>query len=299
MNTRREFVFAMGLLLAFCSWAEAQQTQQQNSQPIIEHPVTNQPVYRLPGSQPADGSKRRAQSTTQRWSQGQLQQGQSNRTQNGMISRQADLLSPTQGGGVTLNVQVTDVVAQQGEIIIALHSKEASFPDKLKQADYLARIAPGNPTHTFKNIKPRNYAVVVVHDLNSNKFIDKSFIGMPKEPIGLSNFKAIGFNNRPTFKKALVAVTRSGTVSVKLNSLGATASPSRHAGNGTQRGFRQRLPGTTQPQAPSSQGNQFQQYQQNQPASNRHPAGDRSELMPNESWQLSRHAGSSGTPVIF
>lgn len=127
---------------------------------------------------------------------------------------------PISDDKVDLSVEVTDIKRKGGELMIMLYTKETAFPDKFSKADYMARISPGTPTHIFKGIKPGKYSIVVVHDVNKNKKIDKTFIGMPKEPIGLSNYETIGLGNRPNFKKSLVTVAASAKVKIKLNNLG-------------------------------------------------------------------------------
>jgi uncharacterized protein (DUF2141 family) len=46
----------------------------------------------------------------------------------------------------------------------------------------------------FKNLVPGRYAVAIMHDLNGNLILDKNFLGVPKEPWGVSN------NVRPNFR---------------------------------------------------------------------------------------------------
>lgn len=46
----------------------------------------------------------------------------------------------------------------------------------------------------FKDLTPGRYAVAIMHDLNGNSILDKNFLGIPKEPWGVSN------NVRPNFR---------------------------------------------------------------------------------------------------
>jgi uncharacterized protein (DUF2141 family) len=45
----------------------------------------------------------------------------------------------------------------------------------------------------------------------------KILLGMPKEPVGLSNYTSVGVSNPPTFRKALFELNESGSLKVKLN----------------------------------------------------------------------------------
>lgn len=124
---------------------------------------------------------------------------------------------PEPDAGVELTVQVTDVKHAEGELLIGVFSKKDGFPRETQKALVSAKIKPGQPTHTFKNLPKGNYAVVVIHDRNKNGKLDRNLIGMPQEPVGLSNYPSIGLANPPTFRKALFALKSSGLLKVKLN----------------------------------------------------------------------------------
>lgn len=124
------------------------------------------------------------------------------------------------GTGHALTVSVTDVKAKGGTIVVALYATRAGFPDDTTKATRTAKVSPDKPVHTFENVPAGKYAVVVFHDTNDNGKIDKSPLGFPKEPIGLSNHKAIGpKGGRPDFDKAQVSVTRAVAVEVNLITL--------------------------------------------------------------------------------
>ncbi|MBF0597821.1 DUF2141 domain-containing protein [Faecalibacter rhinopitheci] len=54
---------------------------------------------------------------------------------------------------------------------------------------------------TFKNIEETYYAVKVFVDTNNNKILDKSFLGVKKEPYGYSGDSS-PFLREPTFEEA-------------------------------------------------------------------------------------------------
>lgn len=120
-------------------------------------------------------------------------------------------------GGVELTVQVTDVKHTDGELLIGVFSSEDGFPPEIQKALVSAKIKPESPTHTFENLPQGNYAVVVIHDRNKSGQLDRNLIGMPKEPVGLSNYKTISLSNLPTFRKASFELKESGLLKVKLN----------------------------------------------------------------------------------
>ncbi|MEM8944369.1 MAG: DUF2141 domain-containing protein [Planctomycetota bacterium] len=141
------------------------------------------------------------------------------------ICGQWSLLPSAQGkfsvasAGLQLTVEVTEIKGRDGQLIVSVYDREAGFPNQLEKARATLKTLPTKPKVVFKNLTSGNYAVVVVHDRNKNNQIDQNFIGMPKEPVGLSNYNTIGLSNRPSFKKALISLKKSGGVKVKLISL--------------------------------------------------------------------------------
>jgi uncharacterized protein (DUF2141 family) len=123
----------------------------------------------------------------------------------------------TVAAGVQLTVKVTDVKHTEGNLLIGVFSQKDGFPREIQKALVSAKIKPGQPTHTFKNLPQGDYAVVVIHDRNKNGKLDRNLFGMPKEPVGLSNYPSIGISNPPTFRKALFTLKTSGLLKVKLN----------------------------------------------------------------------------------
>ena len=60
-----------------------------------------------------------------------------------------------------------------------------------------------------------HYAITAYHDINSNKILDKTFIGLPNEPYGLSNnFRPT--ISVPTFDDCKVKVENQTTITVRL-----------------------------------------------------------------------------------
>lgn len=119
--------------------------------------------------------------------------------------------------GVKLQVQVTEVKHTDGTLLIGVFDQEDGFPREIQKARVIAKVKPEKPSHTFENIPPGRYAVVVIHDRNNSGQLDRNLLGMPKEPVGLSNYTSIGISNPPTFRKALFDLEESGLLKVKLN----------------------------------------------------------------------------------
>lgn len=89
--------------------------------------------------------------------------------------------------GVTLTVEVTNIPGVKGDLLIGLFDSAETFTvTPLPQSPKIPIVSVEPVKAEIKNLKPGTYAVVVIHDLNSNGKLDKVF-GMPKEPIAFSN----------------------------------------------------------------------------------------------------------------
>ena len=93
------------------------------------------------------------------------------------------------GSMVTLNVQVggfTDVAGAAG---IAVWNAALGFPEEIEHAvaTTYATIQGGVAIARFDQLEPGTYAITVYHDRNDNRRFDKNWLGIPREPWGVSN----------------------------------------------------------------------------------------------------------------
>lgn len=72
----------------------------------------------------------------------------------------------------------------------------------------------------FNNIPVGSYAMFVFHDANSNKRMDKNFIGIPKEGYGASKNK-LPFASAPSFDENEFVIENNATVrlAIKIRNL--------------------------------------------------------------------------------
>jgi uncharacterized protein (DUF2141 family) len=96
-----------------------------------------------------------------------------------------------------LRVEVTGLQNAQGNIYIAVYDSKDTWLGKetvLEQQIVIveARSEDGLVS-TELDLPPGEYALSIYHDTNDNGDLDTNFIGIPKEPVALSN------NARPKF----------------------------------------------------------------------------------------------------
>lgn len=127
----------------------------------------------------------------------------------------ATLLALNLAHGADLTVQVSDVKAAQGTIMVAVYTADGFLKKPVKGSGAAADMA-GN-TIVFKDLPEGDYALAVYHDANSNGKMDSNMMGIPTEDYAFSN-NAVGKFGPPKFDAAKFSLSAAGaklTVSLK------------------------------------------------------------------------------------
>jgi len=103
-------------------------------------------------------------------------------------------------------IRVTGLKPQPGSLRIAVFESPDGFP-KSEQSTKTTVIETNGEHLDFSLSLPVNHpvAIAVFQDLDGNKIISKSSIGIPIEPYGFSN-NARGLLGPPTFQQAVVRI---------------------------------------------------------------------------------------------
>ena len=108
----------------------------------------------------------------------------------------------------TLTVTVSNIQSEVGELNFAVYdNKDNWLGDTVVQGrsmDVSEHMVDGVLSTQFE-LEPGQYAISVHHDDNDNGKMDTNFIGIPKEPIGLSNGAKAKFGP-PKYKDAVFSV---------------------------------------------------------------------------------------------
>jgi len=104
----------------------------------------------------------------------------------------------------TIDLTITNIRNNTGNIIISTYKNEADFEDRIfykKLYISKSKIKNGTLKHKF-NLPPHIYGIAIVDDENSNKKIDGNFFGIPKEGFGFSNYyhTSLSLPKFPSFK---------------------------------------------------------------------------------------------------
>jgi len=102
------------------------------------------------------------------------------------------LITPVKSGAIVVNI--TGLRKPDGMLGVSLYNSGKGFPGKHEEAyaNQVKKITGTTEKVIFENVPYGTYAVSVFHDENNNGKLDKNFIGIPKEGVGVSNNPKIG-----------------------------------------------------------------------------------------------------------
>lgn len=115
-----------------------------------------------------------------------------------------------------LTVEITNVASEEGQIILAIYNSSENYDKRIAFQE--VKLKPEIDTVIFEtNLPDGEYLVMLVHDINNNGKLDTSFIGMPKEPVGLSNYDGKGIPGK--FKKHKFSVNENTEIIIPLKEI--------------------------------------------------------------------------------
>jgi len=124
----------------------------------------------------------------------------------------AALLAGSQVSSATLTVVISDIRSDIGVLNIGIYDNKndwlGSSTVQKRGLQVLENSVDGVVTTSF-DVEPGEYAISVHHDDNDNGKMDTNFIGIPKEPTGLSNGAVPKFGP-PKYKDAAFRVGNEG-----------------------------------------------------------------------------------------
>ncbi|MFC1452990.1 MipA/OmpV family protein [Verrucomicrobiota bacterium] len=89
------------------------------------------------------------------------------------------------GNAAELTVRLEDP-PPTGTVVFVLFDSANTFGDLRDPAKTVRYTSDDSGTYRIRDVPAGEYALLVYHDENENGFIDRSFIGIPKEPLGFS-----------------------------------------------------------------------------------------------------------------
>jgi len=115
-----------------------------------------------------------------------------------------------------LSIIVPNIKPLKGEIQVSVYDNEKSF---LKENEeyriYRFKVEEAKGNFVINDLPEKEYALIIYHDENDNKEMDKSIIGMPKEGYGFSKNIKPGLS-RPDFKDCSILLNKDVETEIRL-----------------------------------------------------------------------------------
>ncbi len=119
---------------------------------------------------------------------------------------------PLHSASIKLNIDLGGPTF--GRVFVSVYNSEASF--KKMEGSVVKQVFDISPTrsYTLETVPTGTIAVMAFYDVNNNGKLDKNFIGIPKEPVALSNdYRPKG---PPSFKQASIRISEGKETQVNL-----------------------------------------------------------------------------------
>ena len=113
-----------------------------------------------------------------------------------------------------LEVRLTGA-PDDGELIFQVYDAADAFGDLRDPAQEIRMTAHGDGSYALTSLVAGEIAVLVYYDENGNGVLDKNFIGIPREPLAISNnYQPKG---PPTFARASFVLAEDGATALDLD----------------------------------------------------------------------------------
>ncbi|GAA4098703.1 hypothetical protein GCM10022414_24680 [Zhongshania borealis] len=117
------------------------------------------------------------------------------------------LASPAYAETVALSIEVDGIKHSTGSLAARVYNKD----NWLSDSPIMTKVLPmpsnykGGPLQIDIELEAGRYAFAVYHDVDGSGAMNKNFIGLPEEPVGLSNDHRPRFGP-PRYKKAELSI---------------------------------------------------------------------------------------------
>lgn len=120
-------------------------------------------------------------------------------------------------GPVTLSVNIKGLKGTEGQAIVTLHKREASWMKVPKAEQVVKKKISGKALKVdFRGLEPGVYAVLVIHDTDKNNELTMRWLPFPKPKEGVAASNDPKFKRAPEWKDAKIEVTQDQTIDVTV-----------------------------------------------------------------------------------
>lgn len=129
-----------------------------------------------------------------------------------VLSVSALVLGSAATSAATLTITVSNIKSDVGDLNIAVYDNKKDWLGDNLVTGWNLRVSEhlqGDALTTSIELEPGDYGISVHHDNNDNGKMDTNFIGIPKEPTGMSN-DAPAKMGPPKWKNAVFTMPEEG-----------------------------------------------------------------------------------------
>ena len=110
--------------------------------------------------------------------------------------------------GVNVYLEINGITTDAGKIYVAIYSNENDYDNENSFIEFT--LEPDSTTLNYNlDLPDGEYVVTLFQDSNSNGKLDTNIFGIPKEPVGITNYNGKG---RPGgFQKLKIVVNNNTT----------------------------------------------------------------------------------------
>jgi uncharacterized protein (DUF2141 family) len=122
------------------------------------------------------------------------------------------------GQGYTLTIKAEGVSSSEGVVGVLVFNSPHGWPTDNGRAfrAVAVRAHLGSVEIRVSDLPPGEYAAVVLHDLNENRKLDRTWYGRPTEQWGMSQNPPVHLS-APNFSQASFTLSRDERISVTLH----------------------------------------------------------------------------------
>jgi len=91
----------------------------------------------------------------------------------------------------TVTIEIRNVLASSGKVYVAVYNSEKAYKNQDPIKSYVLESKSAELAISDK-IADGEYVVSIFQDLNDNGKLDTNLLGIPKEPVGISNYSGKG-----------------------------------------------------------------------------------------------------------
>ncbi|MDN5304321.1 MAG: hypothetical protein PWP46_1205 [Fusobacteriaceae bacterium] len=115
-----------------------------------------------------------------------------------------------------INLKINNISKNKGNIYIKIFNSKKNYK---KDIPLKQLILPSNNNEISKEIILPNdyYLFSIFQDINNNQKLDTNFLGIPKEPVGLSNYNGKGIPGG--FDKLKIYIESNNTIKINLKKI--------------------------------------------------------------------------------